>query len=107
MTLFEKSRGISAVIGLDGRDDIQHGLKQQYSSLLHTGVRSHLSGSSAIQPLAASEESCHPRYYDYDYDDDVDDDHDYDNDDDDDDDDYRNDSVKCQQGRLTVQSVFT
>ena len=32
------------------------------------------SGSSAIQPLAAGEESCHPHYCDYDDDDDDDDD---------------------------------
>ena len=51
-----------AVIGPDGRDDIKHGLKQQHSVSLHADVRSNLSGSPAIQPLAASEESCHPRY---------------------------------------------
>ena len=46
-----------AVIGLGGRGEIQHGLKQLHSAPLHVDVRSHLSGFSAIQPLAASEES--------------------------------------------------
>ena len=93
MILFEKSSGVSAVISLGGRDDIKHGLKQQHSAPLHADVRSHHSGSSAIQPLAASEESCHPCYYDYDYDcdyydDDDDNDDEEDDDEDDDDDDY-------------------
>ena len=69
MILFKKSRGVSAVTGLGGWDDIKDGLKQQHSAPLHADVRCHLSGSSAIQPLAASEDSCHLRYYNYDYDD--------------------------------------
>ena len=48
-----------AVIGLGGRGVIKTWTKV---APLHDDVRSHLSGSSAIQPLAASEESWH-RYY--------------------------------------------
>ena len=58
--------------------------------------------------MAASEESCHPRYYDYDYDcddDDYDDD-DVDDDDNDDDDDYKDDSAKYQQGEIDCTERF-
>ena len=48
-----------AVIGVDGQGEIQHGLKRLHSAPLHADVRSHLSGFSAIQPLAVSEESWH------------------------------------------------
>ena len=46
--IVRKEWGICAVIGLGGRDDIKHGLKQQHSTPLHADVRSNLSGSSAI-----------------------------------------------------------
>ena len=55
-----------AVIGLGGRGVIKNtdwswsGCK---SAPLHADVRSHLSGSSAIQPLASSEESWHRIYF--------------------------------------------
>ena len=45
-----------AVIGLGGWGEIMHGLKRQPAAPLHADVRSNLSGSSAIQPLAAREE---------------------------------------------------
>ena len=48
-----------AVIGLGGLGEIKHGLRQLHSAPLHTDVRSHLSGSSALQPLAASMGSWH------------------------------------------------
>ena len=44
-------------------DDGKHGLKRQHNAPLHADVRSHLSGFSAIQPLATSEERWHPRHY--------------------------------------------
>ena len=47
---------ICAVIGLGGRGEIIHGLKRLPKAPLHTDVRSYLSGSSVIQPLAAREE---------------------------------------------------
>ena len=47
---------ICAVIGLGGRGVI----KIWTEVALHADVRSHLSNSSAIQALAASEESWHP-----------------------------------------------
>ena len=46
----------SAVIGLGGRGEIIPGLKRQLAGPLHADLQSHLSGSSAIQPLAAREE---------------------------------------------------
>ena len=45
-----------AVIGLGGRGEVIHGLKWQPAAPLRADVRSHLSGSSVIQPLAAREE---------------------------------------------------
>ena len=48
-----------AVIGLGGLGEIKHGLKQLHSAPLHAYVQSHFSGSSAIQPLAASVEGWH------------------------------------------------
>ena len=47
---------ICAIIGLDGRGEIIHGLKRQPEAPLHADVRSYLSGSSVIQQLAAREE---------------------------------------------------
>ena len=47
---------ICAVIGLGGRGEIIHGLKRLPKAPLHADVRSYLSGSSVIQPLAAREE---------------------------------------------------
>ena len=47
---------ICAVIGLGGRGEIIHGLKRLPKVPLHADVRSYLSGSSVIQPLAAREE---------------------------------------------------
>ena len=49
-----------AVIDLGGWGEITHGVMRQHSAPLKSDVRSHLSGSSAIQPLAASEESWQP-----------------------------------------------
>ena len=48
-----------AVIGLGGWGEIKHGLKQLHSAPLHAYVWSHLSGFSAIQPLASSVEGWH------------------------------------------------
>ena len=48
-----------AVIGLGGWGEIKQGLKQLHSVPLHADDRSHLSGSSTIQPLAASVEGWH------------------------------------------------
>ena len=47
---------ICAVIGLGGQGEIIHGLKRQPEASLHADIRSYLSGSSVIQPLAAREE---------------------------------------------------
>ena len=47
---------ICAVIGLGGQGEIIHGLKRLPKMPLHSDVRSYLSGSSVIQPLAAREE---------------------------------------------------
>ena len=46
-----------AVIGLGGRGEIKHRLKQLHDAPLHADVRSRLSGPSVIQPLAASGEN--------------------------------------------------
>ena len=46
-----------AVIGLGGRGEIKHRLKQLHNAPLHADVRSRLSGPSVIQPLAASGEN--------------------------------------------------
>ena len=46
-----------AVIGLGGRGEIKHRLKQLHSAPLQADVRSRLSGPSVIQPLAASGEN--------------------------------------------------
>ena len=86
----------------------------QHSALLQADVRSHLFGSSAIQSMTASEESCHP-HDDDDDDDDDDDGGDGDGDgggdggggDDDDDDDYKNDSAWCRQGEINRTERFT
>ena len=48
-----------AVIGLGGRGEIIHELKRQPAVPSHASVRSDLSGSSEIQPLAAREENWH------------------------------------------------
>ena len=53
-----------AVIGLGGRGVIKTWTESGCKSApLHADVRSHLSGSSAIQPLAASEESWKNRIF--------------------------------------------
>jgi len=53
-----------AVIGLGGWGETKHGMKRLHSApLIHADIRSHLSGSSVIQPFAASEERWHPRYH--------------------------------------------
>ena len=49
-----------AVIGLCGQGKIIHGLSGSQRRLyMHADVRSYLSGSSAVQPLAAREENWH------------------------------------------------
>ena len=63
--MFDVGHGVgiyltSAVIGLDGRSQSKHGLKRLHSALLHAGVRSLLTGSFVVQPLAASEKNWQP-----------------------------------------------
>ena len=53
-----------AVISLGGCGETKHGMKRLHSApLIHADIQSHLSGSSVIQPFAASEERWHPRYH--------------------------------------------
>ena len=53
-----------AVIGLGGCGETKHGMKRLHSApLIHADIRSHLSGSSVIQPFGTSEERWHPRYH--------------------------------------------